>query len=535
MIMKNKIFISIAFLMLFSISCTKDFLQLEPKTSLLEANFYKTETDALLGLVSVYDALSVQNWQFVPLMADIRSDDTHVGGDNSGNDMLQWQQMEKFQIDGDNAAVEALWSRCYSGIYRANQLLGKLDVIQWTSEATKKRIEAEAKFLRAYFYWDLARHYGWAPILTSVISDIDALTKVPQSTPSEVYKQIATDLLDALPGLPNSVTAQETGRASKMVAKALIARIYLYYEGFVKPVLGVTDNWSNGTTTIDKAYATSALEDIISSGQFELLDSYADVFDWSNQNNKEMVFSWQYHDASGATDWGGWGINGNFSVIFQGPRDAVGDPEITNGWSFNVLSFSLVNSFETGDPRKAVTAYNANARLTSYTKGFQNTGYFNYKFIPRTAYIAAKGDPSHNFPANYPDIRYADVLLMAAELHLGTNNAKALSYFNQVRERALGAGTGKIAITIDDIYSERRVEFGGEGHRYFDLLRRGLSYAETMINASFSNIPTGVDKVNPADFALRAFNPQTYGMFPIPAADIRNTGNNLKNFIPAYQ
>lgn len=516
-------------------ACSKDFLELQPKTSKLEDNFYNTEEDAFLAITAVYDALAVQNWQFVPVMSDIKSDDAFAGGDQSGTDMIQYQEQEKFAIDKENAAVSALWSRCYSGIYRANLLLEKVGKIQWNSESNKNRIVAEAKFLRAYFYWDLVRHYGWVPILTHVESNPDVLNKLPQATPDGLFTQIAKDLLEAQAGLPLTVSSQEVGRATKYIANSLIARIYLYYEGFAKPVFGITENWSDGNTSIDKAYVLNGLEEVITSGSFRLLPKYSDVFDWANENNDEMIFSFQYDASSGASDWGGWGINGNFTTIFVGPRDPAGDPTIVAGWSFSPMSFSLVNEYEAGDPRKDVTIYDATAKLSGYTRGFQNTGYFNKKFMPLAAYQSKKGDPSHNYPINYPDIRFADVLLMASELFLNDDPVKAVQYFNMVRTRSLGVEAAKASITLDDIYHERRVEFGGEGHRYWDLLRRGFDYASQKINSSFQNIPSGNPMINAADFTPRNFDPSTYGMFPIPAGEVRITNNNLKQFIPAYQ
>ncbi len=515
-------------------ACSKDFLELEPKTSKLEDNFYKTEDDAFLAVTAIYDALAVQNWQFVPVMSDIKSDDAFAGGDQSGTDMIQYQEQERFAIDKENAAVSALWSRCYSGIYRANLLLEKVDQIQWKSDANKTRIVAEAKFLRGYFYWDLVRHFGWTPILNKVESNPDALNKLPQATPLELYRQIASDLLEAQAGLPLTVPSAEVGRATKYVVNSLIARIYLYYEGFAKPVLGISEPWSNGTTSIDKAFVKNALNEVITSGVYRLLPSYADVFSWANENNDEMIFSFQYDGSSGATDWGGWGINGNFTSIFIGPRDPEGDPNIVAGWSFSPMSFSLVNEYEANDPRKDVTIYNATAKLTKYTRGFQNTGYFNAKFMPLKAYQSIKGDPSHNYPINYPDIRFADVLLMASEIYLGEDNVKAAQYYNMVRTRALGLAAAKNSITLDDIYHERRVELAGEGHRYWDLLRRSLDYTAQKINASFQNIPSG-PMINAADFAPRNFVKDTYGMFPIPAGEIRITNNNLQQNIPAYK
>jgi hypothetical protein len=150
-----------------------------------------------------------------------------------------------------------------------------------------------------------------------------------------------------------------------------------------------------------------------------------------------------------------------------------------------------------------------------------------------SAYIGSGGDPSHNFPKNFIDIRYADVLLMAAELFLTENPSKAAGYFNQVRTRSLGAGAALSTITLDNIYHERRVEFGGEGLRKWDLLRRGQDYAAARINTSF-NVPQGIP--NPADFTPRTFKATTWGMFPIPASEIRNTNKGvLKQMVPAYQ
>ncbi len=100
-------------------SCSKDFLELEPMTGQTEANYYKTETQAFLALTAVYDAYSVQNWQFVPVMSDIYSDDAFCGGSDA-SDMSQWQDMESFKMEPENNSSSDLWNRCYAGIYRAN-------------------------------------------------------------------------------------------------------------------------------------------------------------------------------------------------------------------------------------------------------------------------------------------------------------------------------------------------------------------------------------------------------------------------------
>jgi hypothetical protein len=535
--MKNKHIITILSVILFFgfTGCTKDFLELEPKTNQMEANYYKTESDALYALTAVYQALAVHNgYEFLPISSDIHSDDAFCGGSNA-SDMVQWQQMESSGMTAENVTAEKQWSRCYSGIYRANLLLSKLDQVTWTSPENKTRIKAETKFLRAYFYWDLVRQFGWVPIFTENLPNVDGYRSAIQSNPSEVYQQIATDLIAAIDSLPKTVTAEEKGRATSYAAQALTARIYLFFEGFAKPVLGITNEWADSTTIINKTYVQNALDSVIANGGYRLLDNYADVFSWENQNNDESVFEIQYSEKGKRDNWESdyWDVFGNIAVIQYGIRDPIGDASISGGWSFSTLTWSLVNEFEAGDTRKDVTVYDANAKLTGYTKAYQNTGYFNKKFLPLSAYDAALGSRELNYGKNYPDIRFSDVLLMASELFLTDNPEKSVGYFNRVRRRAMGEAAGKGAITLDDIYHERRMELAGEGQRYWDLLRRGLDYTSQKIQESV-NLPEGI--INASDFQEIKFLSNTWGMYPIPASEIRNTNaGTLKQYIPAYQ
>lgn len=532
---KSILYIVTSLAILFSgMSCSKDFLELEPKTGQTEANYYKTEDQAFLAVTAVYDAYSVQNWQFVPVMSDIFSDDAFCGGSDA-TDMSQWQDMESFRMEPENNASADLWNRCYSGIYRANLYLEKQDNINWLTEGLKERFEAEVKFLRAYFYWDLVRHFGWVPIITTVLPDVEQYKSIPQNTPNEAFTLIAKDLLDAVEVLPEDIGSSEKGRITKAAAQALMARIYLYHTGMSAiPELGITaEQWSDGTTVINKAYVQEALDEIITEGRYSLISDYASLFSWTNQNNSESILEIQYSEKAKSGDWGGWNINGNFSSVWISVRNPSEGSGIFPGWSFAVPTWSLADEFEDNDPRKDVALYNADSNLTSYTRGFMNTGYFNGKYMALSDFIGSGGDNSHNFPRNFMDIRYADVLLMAAEVWLNDDPEKALNYFNQVRTRALGDDAALSSLDMEKIYHERRVEFAGEGLRKWDLLRRGLSYAEEKINASF-NVPGGIP--NPDDFTGRTFSANSWGMFPIPASEIRNTNSGvLKQFVPAYQ
>lgn len=515
-------------------SCSDEFLELEPKINKLESNSYKTETDAFLALTTVYDALHVQNWMFVPINSDIFSDDAYAAGEPGGG-MQQWQDQEISIIDPENSASSDLWNRCYSGIYRANLYFLKEQEIDWNSEEKQKRMRAEALVLRSYFYWDLARHFGWVPVITELLADVEAYKSIPQSNLEEVYGQIVRDLIAAIPDLPETVPASENGRITKDVARVLMARVFMFYDDFVKPVMGASTDLSDGSTTLTETYVQNVLDTIIQSGRYRLLDNYADVFDWGNENNEESIFEWQYSEQAQSSDWDGWDVDGNFSVVFYGIRNPNGDDEIQSGWSFATTSWSLVDEFEPDDPRIYSTVYNANDSLVSYTRGFQNTGYFSYKYMPRAAFdpTLSGGVKDQNWPVNYKDMRLAEVLLMASELFMDDDPAKALDYLNQVRTRSLGNQNALSSITLDDIYHEKRVELAMEGHRKWDLLRRGLDYAKEKIDATWDVPP---EAESPDEFTGRQFDKQTWGMLPIPASEIRLAEEGtLKQYVPAFQ
>ncbi|MGK0325119.1 MAG: hypothetical protein ACJA1D_000458, partial [Polaribacter sp.] len=212
------------------------------------------------------------------------------------------------------------------------------------------------------------------------------------------------------------------------------------------------------------------------------------------------VFEVQYTDVEGA----GFGClqcsEGNVAVGFQGVRGYDGDL-FTSGFSFNVPTQEMVDQFEVGDNRKEVAILDIEAWATdtgaSYTTGYEHTGFFNRKYIPRKRSTEAAGDLNLTNPNNYRAIRFADVLLMAAEAFnrsSSPDDAKAKIYLNKVRERAFGNTDNNITTTGTNltaiIYKERRVELVGEGHHFFDLVRTGRG-------ANISGFTTGKHEVFP--------------------------------------
>ena len=239
------------------------------------------------------------------------------------------------------------------------------------------------------------------------------------------------------------------------------------------------------------------------------------------------MFEVQYSEAEGA----GFGClqcsEGNVAVGFSGVRNYTATPDssgdiFSSGFSFNVPVQEVVDAFEAGDLRKEVAILDIEAWASqtgiTYGTGFEHTGYFNRKYLPRKRSTSAQGDRNLTNPNNYRAIRFADVLLMAAEAHnrstTAPNDAKAQLYINRVRQRAFGDQLHNISSTgsalTELIYQERRVELVGEGHRFFDLVRTGKAAQE-----------------------IDGFVANKHEVFPIPTIEIELTGNRwLQN--PGY-
>ena len=234
------------------------------------------------------------------------------------------------------------------------------------------------------------------------------------------------------------------------------------------------------------------LENVVT-GPFSLVTNYGNIFLQAGENGSESVFEVQYSNASPFYDWSNPGRGqGNLAVQICGIRNLTGTSPYASGWSTNLPTANLAAAFAAGDTRKAVTvldieAYktaNAGMNITYTVAPYKNTGLYNQKYLPRVGQTS--GQVELNYLNNYRAIRYADVLLMAAEANnrMGTlndtgtpNDAKALQYLNRVRDRAFGdilhrsTATGTALKTA--IWDERRLELGMEGHRFFDLVRTG--------------------------------------------------------------
>jgi hypothetical protein len=474
-------------------SCKKSWLEAKPRGTTFESNYYQTPAQAFSGLVAVYDPLGTEAGstyanKIGPLNA--ASDDCFAGGASNGSDMNTWQVWNNYTLDAGVGPQGEFWNRNYTGVYRANILLTKLPGVPGLSDPLKLRYTAEAKALRAYYYFDLVRLFKNIPLFTAPIPTAEIFTQ-RQATPDAVYVQIEKDLNEAIPNLPVTVPkATEGGRLTQGAAKALLGKVILY------------ENKDNRMTE-----AANLLDDVNRVGNaygYALLPNYSDVFRPDNKFNSESIFE-IVHTSVANGSWGGWpNFEGNVAVQMFGPRAYAG-PKYVAGWGFNTLTLNLVNAIKT-DPRYRYTVANIdsikNLGQASYEFSYQNTGYFIEKFAPLQQWRSTGGG---NYELNYPndvmEIRLADTYLMEAEALVRGNGdlTKAAFYLNAVRARV---GLPAIAVTLDNIYNERRLELATEGHRWFDLVRTGKAAAA---------------------LAFKGFVAGKHEILPIPQSELNNT------------
>lgn len=509
-------------------ACSDSFLDVNPPSSVAESSFFKTQFQADQALAAVY---RVGQWGNInaghtPMVgwAEAASDDAYAGG-GSPSDAVGVKGIENFGDMPGGAAFNAtdgtytsVWSIYFQGVARANVFLANIGNVN-ASDDYKNRTAAETKFLRALFYFHLVRWFENVPLLTAPLLNPDEYNQ-PQAPPQDTFNQIAKDLVEAMEYLPQTSLKANGAHATYWSASALLARVYLFCKGYYGTEL------TAGSVTIDAATIRSNLDELIATGGFSLIPVYADIWKKSGEMGNESVWEVSHSSLaqlSGSTS-NQYQAQGNYNVLYFGPRGIA-----TLGFSNAIPTESLYQEFEPGDPRRAATIKiintKAQAGSTTAIKGWQHTGYFNNKYSQYDLeYKTTSGLSEINWAQNNRELRYADVLLMAAELYIGVDQAKADNYLNQVRSRA---GMPARAATIDNIRHERRVELAGEGVRYFDLLRYGLDYAKQKIDASGLIGPmyngAGGDlggQNTPAGSYAMNWNAARKGHLPIPTGQV---------------
>lgn len=399
-------------------------------------------SDALLATNAAYTTLDEwYYWQGGFPLLDIMSDDAKKGS-NPNDGLSTAGPFDDFTFYPSQQQINNWYTALYEGVKRTNVVLEKVPNIDMDA-STKNQYLGQASFLRALYYFDLVRAFGGVPI-TKITETPVGLSR---NTAEEVYQLIESDLTFAKDNLPDQWTGTDLGRATSGAANALLARVYLFEKKF------------------DEAAKASLA--VINSGLYGLEPNFEDANSVNGENGIESVFE---VGALASTSGGG-----NQFANTQGVR---GTPN--RGWGFNRPSLDLRAAFESGDPRKAATII----ELGEVLDGVLIVGDGQTPDVAPDGTIESYNQkiwtPGDNtisqWSHNFRIIRYADVLLMAAEALNETGKAsEALTYLNQVRDRV-----NMPQITTTDqgqlrtvIYHERRVELAMEGIRFWDLVRTG--------------------------------------------------------------
>lgn len=482
-------------------SCTAGFLDVESMTESTTGTFYNTENDAYRALVGCYDGWRKTSSSASPgfyVASEVMGYECFgATGNGDGRGYQVFDRFDIAQSPADLNIFESDWKNYYAAVYRCNELISREEQIAWDETSNKRTLYmGECHAIRALLYFDMIRLWGNIPLFTEPVNE-----NRPQADPKEVYNTIFSDLRYAIDNIPEDAYPKSDyltndGHITKYAAQALLARVYLYYTGY----------YGNEPEGVTKADALAAVEDVIASDEYHLVPEFknlwqpssagiADVGDmvtlrgtYAGDGNSETVLSMKFSSVSGGNRW----------QVMVGMR-VLNFAPYGKGWGGMTVNPLFVNSFKEGDVRKEASIIDLGKEGITASEGFETsfkdqreyTGYTIKKYSPvcfADGTSASKEDGSGDFQSsNHQDyvlIRYADVLLMAAEL--GSPNAQ--TYFNMVRERAysskdengtlvLSSNYVELPASKENILKERQLEFAFEGVNYWDLLRQGVDYA----------------------------------------------------------
>jgi starch-binding outer membrane protein, SusD/RagB family len=490
----NKNIIIPVFLLVILTGCQKDFLDMTPLDQIDPNAYFNNEKEASVALNGVYSAL----------------DDTWISYDAMSDDMIDQYPWEgPFEIGNGTYGSETdyilwKWQYSYKGIARANLFIEKMETVATFDADVKNRMIGEAKFLRAFWYADLADFYGDVPLITAPQSLEEAST--PKSPKAEVITQVLKDLDDAAATLPGSYSGGDIGRATKGAALALKTRVLLYNQ-----------RWSEA----------AAVAKTITG--YSLYPDYAGLFTVEAENNEEIIFDSQYIKDKRVNGYStiirDWKSFCPFKQLSDDYYMANGKPITAPGSGFDALK-----PFENRDPR------------LKQTLGLPGEDYGGAIYIPADdqnsptgmaikKWVEFSNDEYWNSEINLILIRYADVLLMYAEAQNEASGPDASVYeaMNSVRERA---GMPDVTPGLDqaqmrnEIRHERRIEFVGEGLRYSDIRRWHIA-ENVLVNGTGYDRNLLADPTDPSNWVYeeivvdeRTFSAPKNYIWPLPESEL---------------
>lgn len=555
-------------------SCSESFLDTVPLTKKTDVAFYQTPDDFEEALTAAYSSLTAMDYvgtkktlgsltsSSAYLTSEVMSDDRFAGGGVNDRDMIA---CEYFKVSNESQ-YEATWAKNYEGIFRTNMLIQKLELdkkanaVKWNNDTQRGEIEGQSRYLRAFFYMDLARMFGQVPLIVET-----APLNIPKTSADSIWAQIATDLKIAIEAFPSTkVTAMpvsDFGRVTKWAAEGLMARAFLFYTGYYqKDEMPLVEGGS-----ITKQQVITWIDDCVANSGHKLMSEFRNLWPYSFVNQdykyaKDNNLKWYGEDGSNLetvwafvfsnlASWSSTIYYSNQYCLYQGIRKDNMLIPFGQGWGVGPVNPQLWESWDDGDIRKKGSIYNVNdpdgdegvwgyntstGEIVGYVWGadkqMHETGYWSKKYMPININNAAKKKAElysvglygavNDFQLGHTQdqiiIRFSDVLLMGAEL--GGSNAQ--SYLDQVRSRV---NLPSVSATLDNIKEERRHELAFEGVRYYDLLRW---HDEIEAFDKVKDVP--VKDQGESVLHTSGYRPETGGFLPIPNNQILLSDGVLK-------
>lgn len=460
--MKNIYSYMIVLFSLFVITSCENQLQIVQPGATSVENFYKTDQDAQEAIAAVYNS-----WRSTLLIdyyvKNLLSDDVFCGGGSRGDNSI-FEQINEYNFGPANSYLSTTFSSYYNIIYLANLIINRIE----PDSEIKNRAIAEAKTIRATIYFDLVTLWGSVPLVTTELTPEEF--QQPNGSISAIWDLIESDYRDAiqsnsLPAKDSDQNISEPARLTVEAAKAFLGRAQLFQD--------------------KNQEALTTLNSVIDSGSYALLDDYENLLRAVNDFSDESIFEFNSINDKDNPDQGNtiWGILGGFrsdkldlSGFFSGAH-----PIYPAGWGFGNPTKKL---YETFVEAEGADGYRLNSTIKTYkqlndmtielypgSSLYGSEGYFNWKHRYDGAEVI-DGSFGLNITANYNIMRYAEVLLLAAEAAIKSGDqSTALLYINQIRKRALLDEL--TSLTMDDIKLEKRLELCFEGKRFQDLVRWG--------------------------------------------------------------
>ncbi|UMB60980.1 RagB/SusD family nutrient uptake outer membrane protein [Lutibacter sp. A80] len=478
----KKIIFSTIVILLISVSCSKDFVEIPPVGVLDASTFFNTEENAEQALIGLYDLMQynyAKDWSSAYFVKMLPGDDVNCGGGSATDQVPLVEINDYVNLSVSNPAVTSVWNLHYRTIALANTIIENVELSELSNKAA---VLAEAKFMRAWCYFELTTMWGDVPLRLVNPSELSSEAfAIPKSPRSEIYAQVEADLTEAINGLPTRGALAQDFRVSKASAQALMGKVLVFQEKYSE--------------------ALNYLESVISNPNYGLAATSEDVWSVDGEFGVESLLEIGFV-ATNAYDWGNvaWGgrMESNLHVQLMGPRGEfdIAPVGLLNGWGFNYPSAKLISAFESSgeNARRSATIMteqelvDAGGSVNSTDEDGNPVEIYGYDGAIRIKYATKDSDTSEggikelNYSVNWRLFRYAEVLFLAAEAYNKTGaDDKAIIELNKVRSRA-GLDALDNSLSGDALFEammqDKFLEFAHEGQRFWDLVRWGKASSE---------------------------------------------------------